>query len=296
MNSDIITMVNKLRRLYWVEEKSTREIGEIYETSKSTIICWMDKFGIPRRTLSEARQLAGNKTMCHNIPTMEEQRILDGLVLSDGCLSKRYKNGNARYQHIGSEFGFLGHIMEVLPSLPWGSTEPRQKVEPGSKSGFSYQIWSRVNSWLTKQQGRWYPNGTKIIPMDLSISPEMLLYAYLGDGTLGQQSHQGKNDKIYKQTSRPCFSFHAFSNDDVERLRNAIQCEFNVDSDIYQIGEKKQPVLTIKAHSVKQFFDVIGHESPVECYDYKFDWYMTRHARLRAQILGKRRKKRSQSF
>ena len=43
-----------LREKYWSENLSTRQIGELVGKDKTTILEWMEKYGIPRRTISEA--------------------------------------------------------------------------------------------------------------------------------------------------------------------------------------------------------------------------------------------------
>ncbi len=48
----------RLRELYWEQEKSSPEIAEIYNCSAPTVRYWMKKYGIDRRSKSEARDLA----------------------------------------------------------------------------------------------------------------------------------------------------------------------------------------------------------------------------------------------
>ena len=45
----------ELKRLYWEEQKTLAEIGSIYRTSKEVVWKAMSRFGIPRRTDSQAK-------------------------------------------------------------------------------------------------------------------------------------------------------------------------------------------------------------------------------------------------
>lgn len=50
---------NWLCRKYWVEELSMHKIAKICKVANSTIFNWMNKFNIPKRTISQA--LSGEK-------------------------------------------------------------------------------------------------------------------------------------------------------------------------------------------------------------------------------------------
>lgn len=44
-----------IRKMYWGEEKSLKEIGKVYDCSGNTIGYFMKKYGIPRRSFREAK-------------------------------------------------------------------------------------------------------------------------------------------------------------------------------------------------------------------------------------------------
>jgi len=46
-----------LKHLYWEKEMSLREIGEMFDVSRFAIAGWMDKEGVPRRSIAEAQIL-----------------------------------------------------------------------------------------------------------------------------------------------------------------------------------------------------------------------------------------------
>ena len=58
---------DQLRRMYYDEKKTLKEIGSFYNVSASTVVKRMDKCGLKRRGRSEVAYLHYNKTECFNI-------------------------------------------------------------------------------------------------------------------------------------------------------------------------------------------------------------------------------------
>jgi transposase len=51
----------QLIKMYWENKLSAREIADNFNCNERTIRCWMEKFNIPRRSLSEALKISNNK-------------------------------------------------------------------------------------------------------------------------------------------------------------------------------------------------------------------------------------------
>ncbi|KKK81369.1 hypothetical protein LCGC14_2814130, partial [marine sediment metagenome] len=110
-----------------------------------------------------------------------------------------------------------------------------------------------------KQRTRWYPQGKKIVPKDVLLSPESVLIWYLGDGSV----------KKYSVTLHT----NGFTQECVRFLIKRLSL-IGIPSKM--ILHNQQPEIFISSSGSKLFFDYIGWESPVRCYDYKFDTYQHR--------------------
>ena len=74
--------LNTLERLYVNEQKSTSDIAKVMGCSENKINYWLKKFGIPKRTISEAIYLKKNPDgdpFCFRMPKTQEEAILFGM-------------------------------------------------------------------------------------------------------------------------------------------------------------------------------------------------------------------------
>ena len=55
-NTALFETYQWLRQQYWDEKKSVREMAKMLGSNYSTVLTWMRRFGIPRRTISESRK------------------------------------------------------------------------------------------------------------------------------------------------------------------------------------------------------------------------------------------------
>jgi hypothetical protein len=187
------------------------------------------------------------------------QEILDGLLIGDSTLQHRGKNlGTSsfpRFGHNCKEQEFLKWIKDTLSSygLVFGPTHQKPN---GYGSGVTYQSYSHVSELLCHAFQRWYPNGTKVIPADLTITPKIANLWYCGDG--GFDSDKGYLRQI-------CLCAHSFPLAQREHLSKQLR----------KIGFRsrtdKAGKITISKKSIPDFLDWVG-EPPVSCYLYKWDY------------------------
>lgn len=81
MNKSLNLPEEELKRLYWNELKSLQEIGNIYNCCSVTIMRWMAKRGIPRRTRKEFFHIKPKLELTPNLA------YIVGVVLGDGNIS-----------------------------------------------------------------------------------------------------------------------------------------------------------------------------------------------------------------
>jgi hypothetical protein len=123
--------------------------------------------------MSKSKQWDESKFRYCNL-NCEEKEILDGLLLSDGCLSEKSRI-SARLT-----FGFKfketsEEIFKALKSIDFG---------PIWKSEYTNCYHSKSNMYhdLLSENNRWYPNKEKIVPKDILITPKSCYWWFIGDG------------------------------------------------------------------------------------------------------------------
>lgn len=198
----------------------------------------------------------------------KERNILNGLLLGDGYINANTFSG--RYQQACKYKEFLEHITSIL-ALDWGPIYFDRKWN-------CYFIKSRFNPTLLEFRKRWYPNGKKIVPKDLVLSTEIVLYWFLGDGSIrfGNKSKfpHSKHYEIKLATD-------GFSRDD-----NLFLVDKLTDIGLRSCLLKRNQI-KIFTESNEKFFKLIG-SCPVNCYKYKWRGYldMAEEQKKKALVLG----------
>jgi len=103
-----------------------------------------------------------------------EYEILDGIMISDGCLT----SVTAISGRLSLGFKYdktLDDIKIALPSIEFGKTYI-------SKNGNSFHNKSKMYGDLLNENKRWYENGKKIIPNDFRLTPTSCYWWFIGDG------------------------------------------------------------------------------------------------------------------
>lgn len=113
-----------------------------------------------------------------------EKEIFDGIMISDGSLSKSRISSRI-------SFGFkymetIKRIIKDLSSLnfiePW-----KYETKPDKRTNKSYvNYYSKSNSYrdLLLEHNRWYINNIKVIPEDIILTPLLCYWWYVCDGFL----------------------------------------------------------------------------------------------------------------
>lgn len=191
----------------------------------------------------------------------KEQDVITGLMLSDAHLRKPGPNRRVHMAFTLKYADFASSIQKQLISLPWGKSSVYRYAD--RRTGKTYvqnRITTKVSDYLTSIYPLWYNNGKKVVPEDLAINSEVLLWWYLGDGHL----HKKKNRPNYR---RICLSTDSFSDEEIQRLIELLQ-DMLGDSSIYE--EHKR--IMIASDALCSFVSKVGDISPVSIYQYKFDF------------------------
>jgi len=243
-----------LSRKYIDKKLSAYQIAKICNCNHTTILRWLKKFNISRRSYSKAIHLA--KANHCNLSQKAKQWI-DGELLGDGCLYSQSEY-SARFRYSSKYFEYIQYISDILKSFGIKQLGKINKYYHKEMDCYSYNYSSLYYKELLAIKKRWYPKGNKIISMDIELTPLTLRQWYIGDGCLGHPKNRNPSIVLYT-----C----GFLIKDVEWLKKQLNklgfksTRRNCDNSIH-----------ISTHSTKDFLDYIG-KCPVKCYQYKWNYY-----------------------
>lgn len=188
-----------------------------------------------------------------------QMEVLDGVILSDGFIEKSSKN--ARFT-LGCKYrGFAEQVQSRLKFLSWSPIYEKDVFDNRTQKTYHRVVLrSRVSEILTKERYRWYPAGKKIVPKDLRLSDQCLLWWYIGDGHLCRKKSRPNYRRIV-------LAVNGFIKSDRMFLINLLKRRLGVDG-VY--AEAKHIIIARQA--LCKFIEIIGTKSPVSEYDYKFEF------------------------
>ena len=120
---------------------------------------------------------------------------------------------------------------------------------------------SRVDEFFTNQYVRWYPNGKKIVPSNIEIDEDMLLWWYIGDGCLIRKKSRPNWRRVNLATN-------SFDPEEVSSLICKLKEFFSEDDNIYM----EQNKIMISKKALCCFSSLFEKSCPVNSYSYKFDF------------------------
>ncbi len=226
---------------YLIESYKTNTIPEIavkLGVSTETIQeHYFPKYRIKKRSSGESLYL---KTKPANLTKLELE-IINGMLLGDGSLyvNKKFKFKNAVLSYTCHYMEVLNDVRyKVLERLGWHLKTSSYIDKRTNKRYTNYTIVSRAFPEFTTLKNKWYPNGIKIVPRDIMLTPETCYWWYLGDGSSGDSSLM--------------LCTNGFTEDDVEFLVSKMPVECT-----YYTTQK--PIISInKLEKRRKFLDYIG--------------------------------------
>lgn len=140
------------------------------------------------------------------INVLKNDEIINGVLLSDGGIHKpNTVNSNAclNVAQIPERGEFLTFIEKHIQDLGF-NTHIHSSLQTGSKTFISRLSSSAHVSW-TELRKYWYPEGKKIIPSDLKLTPKTIAWWFMGDGTCFWGDKEKTRSRI--QLATQCFTF-----------------------------------------------------------------------------------------
>lgn len=267
--------------LYITEKLSTTKIAEYFSNhfgervGCGSIWLLLKHFNIATRSISEAVSEA-TSFLDYDKKYIDANllRVIDGLLLSDGCLLKggkfhRFSIGSSSKEFIDYCFKQLKSVCTETP--PKQYTDSNKEYKNGRKPSWSF--CSCTHPDFTIHYNRWYKDFKKIIPRDVSISPTSLLLWYYGDGTI---INSGNSCTVRIATD-------AFTREDIDWFANKIKEETGI---VFVRNSENR--MKLKTESIPDFFNYIGRKPELSTYAYKFevaDWRFDMPMKKACQIL-----------
>lgn len=153
-----------------------------------------------------------------DIFSIKQDQLIVGSLLGDGCVF-RYKPTHKPYFCIvrkASDDKYL--IWEYEQLKEFCISEPKYKTtfdERTQQNYYSIKFMTRRIDLLNKYYDLWYPNGKKIVPTNLELSPLSLAIWFCDDGCVSPSNSPWR--------MRIKLSTHGFKHNDVEFLQSLLQ-------------------------------------------------------------------------
>lgn len=199
----------------------------------------------------------------------EAQDIFDGAMLSDANLSRqRGPLANSQFhieQTDHSHVDWLLSIKDALQEIGVGVSPMYPKIRYRLSHGkpvSATTLPSNISPILTALRRKWYPNGIKVVPTDIALSPMLLANWYMGDGS---------STYVTDRTIKVIFATNSFTNEDVDRLILRMHSLGIIDAyRDYHLNplNQKSPIIHIGIlRSVQVFMDIV---EPCMCESFKY--------------------------
>jgi len=243
--------------------KSTDGVGEQFGCSRSTVCNILKKFGIPARSASHYTTCTRRTAL-----TQDNKDLIDGLLLSDASISKRINNRTSKFTLTSVCEEFVDKVASLLPfDFSRNSRKGRDSYIEGRliHCKTAHTISSPCDLMFNDLRDLWYPNGVKIVPKTLVLSPIVVKYWFYGDGYATSKYHK-RHDK---DSIHLGLCTDSFSKEDCLRLCRLLKEASGADFHCVKYRSKHNRLMCYRVRDINLFYDYIG-ECDVASYSYKW--------------------------
>lgn len=248
----------------YLSGKSCQELAAQQQVSAMTVYKRLIKNNVKIRNKWEGKTMKLPNTSLSEF----HQQVIDGCLLGDGSVLRKNDRLTAHFSLTTIHEEFATHLQKILP-FPKIKVKERIKKDnvvfhgKTYKCNDAYNVTSTADKSLNKFRSEWYPDGRKIVPKNLQLTPITVKYWFYGDG--GTSFIRYKSDE--HAYVRIFLCTNGFTVDDCELLVEKLLL-LGLKFTIYL--SRNQPVLVaLKSSIVHNFFDYIG-KCTVHCFNYKW--------------------------
>lgn len=229
--------------------KDDNYLAEYFNTTKSAIITKRSSLKLPSH----------NKYLRDTyIPTDEEYAIIIGTLLGDSTIRyvhNQCKYPNITFAHASRQEEYFQFLTQKLNNFKSSSKKYVNKSKC-SKDGYKYVFTGMNMHCLVELREKFYPEGIKIIPMDIItkyFTDVSMYYLFMDDGSYDKSS----NSYII---NTQCFSI-----ENLKEFINFLKDKFNL-----QFNIKKDHCLYLKHISNNIMHDILKSNNSLESMTYKY--------------------------
>lgn len=227
-------------------------IAKICGVNQTTICRWLRRFNIVRSRSERSHLMQAN----HCNLSQEANEFLNGELLGDGSLSNR-SNYSSRFEYSSSKEKYLIYFLKTLKLFGIKQAGKIRQRYQKKCNCYTYHCSTLSYVELLPIYKQWYPNGKKIVPKGIKLTPSVCRQWYIGDGMLAKLNRQRPYIKLFT---------NGFTIFDVKWLIKQLnKLGFKSKRQLYNNS------IRISTYSTKDFLDYIG-KCPVKCYEYKWDY------------------------
>lgn len=256
LNSEMSNYKNIGKNLY--RNKRHLYIKKICDYCKSEFFCRKDKTMTKKTCGKECYQTLVEKNNKYEISDYVDEVIV-GSLLSDGSIGHTNNGKNYFWTHTCIKEDYIDYLINTtgihLHKMKINSHKFTSKngKEYNAKEAFLFK--SKASISFTEYRNNWYPNGIKIVPKNIKITPIVLLHWYIGDGFISD-------------TQGITLSTDSFDIDSIDFLLYELS---NLDL-IPSLNYLKNRI-TIPNRRVIEFLKYIGL-CPVSSFNYKWETFI----------------------
>jgi hypothetical protein len=182
--------------------------------------------------------------------TSTQHAVLIGSLLGDGTLRRQRGKLNALLEvnHAYASRDYVDFKHDVFEE--YVLTPPKRRKGNGKR--VAYRFTTRSLPVFTRYFDRFYPDGHKLVPKDLKLSPLALAVWYMDDGSKSRSA-------CYLNTQQ-------FGQEDQETLQGILRDQFSIESNLNRDKQYTRIRVTTKG-TIKLFELVQPHV--IDCFRYK---------------------------
>ena len=246
-----------LHNIYSIEKQNILTVSKILNVGRSTIYRRLKEYKIPIRNQGLSHHLT-SKYFGFKL-TKKSIDFINGELLGDGNISQ-FSKYTANYLHSSKYKKYCEWLISEFKKFGVKSGKIYKRTHIlEHKICFSYSFMTRSYEELLEFRETWYPDGKKVIPKDLKLTPLTCRQWYIGDGSLKKKSKYIR------------LAVCGFSLDDINLLVRKLE-EINIPSHYLNNSINKEIIIGRK-DSIN-FLNYIGKcpEEIKDVYGYKWDY------------------------
>jgi len=187
-------------------------------------------------------------------PSLFPTDAIVGSLLGDGMIDK---TNRFRFGQTVSRKEYVAYIYDNLKPLSKNFFKETSKNKKTNKIYYSWRMYTCRHNVFKCLREKWYPNGGKIIPRDLKLTPIIFAHWMVQDGSNNQS----------KKSFR--LSTNCFKKDDVKFLIEILKRDLNIISTMN--FQKEQPTIHIGAYEYLKTMSLLKPLVIWDCFKYKID-------------------------